>query len=247
MVNRIKRLLHRTEWLWNPWNYKMLTWGSEVLWIPTSALPVNFPWTDSCSQQLGKNPLNSSFVWFKVAEIGLSSFLGHLGSMPCAEVLSRTWQSLSPPQHCLFGITLGNKLRSYTSFALQQKKKEKGSQISFWIITQQRFIIKNLYATLCSVLSLNQPHYIMTLVLTHEVKCKKRKWSWLIVTRAKIWLNRAAATAPQTGVPRTAVKIWNPPLTALKFQFLQVISGGILNYTQLIPVNQFPDLKLFQV
>lgn len=86
-------------------------------------LPVNFPWTDSCSQQLGKNPLNSSFPWFKVAEFGLSSFLGHLGSMPCAEVLSRTWQSLSPPQHCVFGITLGNKLSSYTSFATRAEGK----------------------------------------------------------------------------------------------------------------------------
>lgn len=97
---------------------------SSLLWIP----PQLCQWiSHSCSQQLGKNPFNSSFAWFKVAEFGLSSFLGRLGSVPWAEVLSRTWQGLSPPQHCLFGITLGNKLRSYTSFALQQKEGKKFS------------------------------------------------------------------------------------------------------------------------
>lgn len=100
---------------------------SEANSTEPQPLQANFPWTDSCSQQLGKNPFNSSFAWVKVIEFGLSSFLGRLGSMPCAEVLSRTWQGLSPPQHCLFGITLGNKLMSYTGFALQQKEGKRFS------------------------------------------------------------------------------------------------------------------------
>lgn len=100
---------------------------SEANSTEPQPLQANFPRTDSCSQQLGKNPFNSSFAWVKVIEFGLSSFLGRLGSMPCAEVLSRTWQGLSPPQHCLFGITLGNKLMSYTGFALQQKEGKRFS------------------------------------------------------------------------------------------------------------------------
>lgn len=99
---------------------------SSLHCIPTS-LCQNCPRTDSCSQQLGKNPVNSSFAWFKVAEFGLSRFLGRLGSVSCAEMLSRTWQSLAPPQPCLLGITLGNKLRGYTSFALQQKEGKRFS------------------------------------------------------------------------------------------------------------------------
>lgn len=51
----------------------------------------NFPPT-----YFGKNPFNSSFARFKAAEFGLRSFLGPLDLMPYAEVLSITWQGLSP-------------------------------------------------------------------------------------------------------------------------------------------------------
>lgn len=54
-------------------------------------------WTYFCSHQLSKNPRDSSFAWFKVAELGLCSFLGALSLMPYAEGLSITWQGLCPP------------------------------------------------------------------------------------------------------------------------------------------------------
>lgn len=161
---------------------------------PTSALPVNLPWSDSCSQQLGKNPFNSSFAWFKVAEFGLSSFLGRLGSMPCAEVLSRTWQGLSPPQHCLFGLTLGNKLRSYTSFALQQKEGKKFSDKFLnnnpAKIYNKKFICKPLQCTEFKSTPLHND-----LCLNTRSQMQKKR-TWLIVTRAKIWLNRAEPPLP---------------------------------------------------
>ena len=66
-------------------------------WAHARLLQMNLPWTYFCSRQLGKNPFNSSLAWFKVAEFGLYSFLGPLDLMPYAEVLSVTWQGLSPP------------------------------------------------------------------------------------------------------------------------------------------------------
>lgn len=149
------------------WNKKT---EANLDWAHTRPLQMNFPWTYFCTRQLGKNPLNSSFAWFKVAEFGLSSFLGPLDLMPYAEVLSITWQGASPSVSFVWYRHIGNKLRSYACSSFYSKKF---FQVSFWIINQQRFIIKNLYANLCSVLSLNQPHYIKTLALKHEVKCKR--------------------------------------------------------------------------
>jgi len=75
------------------WNKKT---EANVHWAHAQPLQLNFPSTYFCSRQLGKKTFNSSFAWFKVAEIGLSSFLGPLDLMPYAEVLSITWQGLSP-------------------------------------------------------------------------------------------------------------------------------------------------------
>lgn len=75
--------------------------------------------------QLGKNPRNSSFARVKVAEFGLPWFLGSM----CWSA-EQCLKGLSPPQHCWFGITLGNKLRNYTSFALQQEEGRRYSEYS---------------------------------------------------------------------------------------------------------------------
>lgn len=76
------------------WNKKT---EANLHWAHARPLQMNFPWTDFCSHPLGKKTFNSIFARFKVAEFGLYSFLGPLDLMPYAEVLSITWQGLSPP------------------------------------------------------------------------------------------------------------------------------------------------------
>lgn len=78
---------------------------------------------------------------------------------------------------------------SYACFSLQQKEGKSFSD-KFLNHEPAKIYNKNLYANLCSVLSLNQPHYIKTFALKHEVspmqKKKTKTKQNLIVTRAKI-------------------------------------------------------------